>query len=520
MNKKYSTFIITVLIWISSGCASLPDQFERSVSHALSDTQSSALGRYVASIQVDSYEESGFHLLPDGLDAFVARAVLADSAEQSIDAQYYLYHQDLVGRLFTDCLLKAADKGIRVRLLVDDMDMAGRDKSAVVMDSHPNIEVRIFNPFSRDAGRFLQYVTRMGSVTRRMHNKSFTVDNQITVLGGRNIGNEYFSADPDLAFADLDVIGVGAVARNVSSVFDKYWNSELAYPVSALYKGKPLTSEEIDTSRKELNRFVEEQKESPYLKALQQSNLAEDLRKNEVSFKWGQSEVVFDQPEKLTHSFEDTQFHLSPMLKPYWEGVEKELIIFSPYFVPGKEGTAFLTQMAKKGVQVKILTNSLASNDVGLVHAGYMKYRKELLRNGVALYELNKALTHELRKSKKSPGGSSKASLHAKSFVFDRKQVFIGSLNLDPRALKHNTEIGVILKVPEIAEFMAIEFDKKIGKAAFRLELKKDSRGLEQLLWHGVENGKPVVYTHEPYTGFWRRVGIGFMSILPIESQL
>lgn len=208
------------------------------------------------------------------------------------------------------------------------------------------------------------------------------------------------------------------------------------------------------------------------------------------------------------------------MLKPYWEGVEKELIIFSPYFVPGKPGTAFLTQLVQRGVRVRILTNSLASNDVGLVHAGYMKYRKDLLRGGVELYELNKKLTRKQRKEKKGQEGSSKASLHAKSFVFDRKQVFIASLNLDSRALLHNTEIGVVVKVPEIAEEMAKWFEENIEQLAFRLELKKDENGSEKLLWHGVVDGKEHTFDVDPYTGFWRRFGIGFMSIWPIESQL
>jgi len=524
MSQKFFNFIISIMIMaMVAGCATLPTQFDRPVSHAMTDTQTSELGKYVASKKsenVGDMNASGFHLLANGLDAFVARAVLAEKAERSIDTQYYLYHHDLVGQLFTYSLVQAADRGVRVRLLVDDMDMSARDKSAVAMDSHPNIEVRFFNPFSRNAGRTSQFVTRMGSVTRRMHSKSFTVDNQITILGGRNIGDEYFDADPDLAFADLDVIGMGPVAQDVSSVFDKYWNSELAYPVTALYKGKPLTPDEITAFRNTLGQYVDEQKDSDYLQALQNSDLAENLRNHQVAFRWGDAEVVYDQPEKLTHSFDDTELHLSSMLIPYWEGVEKELIIFSPYFVPGKAGTAFLTQLAEKGVRVKILTNSLASNDVGLVHAGYRKYRKALLRSGVELYELDKALTREQRKSKKGPGGSSKASLHAKSFVFDRRQVFIGSLNLDPRAVLFNTEIGVVIKVPEIAEYMAQQFDKDIERVAFKLELKKSSNGSEQLLWHGRENGKPVVYTHEPYVGFWRRFGIGFMSWLPIESQL
>ena len=513
------SMIITVIVTLL-GCATLPTGFERPISHPFSDTQDTPLGQYVSAKGEAFPGQSGFHLLGNGLDAFTARAVLAGSAERSIDTQYYLYHHDLVGQLFSYHLIKAADRGVRVRLLVDDMDMGGRDRGAVAMDSHPNIEVRFFNPFSRNVGRTSQFVTRMGSVTRRMHNKSFTVDNQITILGGRNIGNEYFDADPDLAFADLDVIGMGPVAQDVSSVFDRYWNSDLAYPVSVLYKGEPLTPEEIDTLRTELNQFVDAQEASAYLQALEHSKLANDLRNHQVDFKWGNAQVVYDQPEKLVHSFEDTEFHLSPMLKPYWESIEKELIIFSPYFVPGKAGAAFLTQLAQKGVRVKILTNSLASNDVGLVHAGYKKYRKKLLRSGVELYELDKALTREQRKDKKGPGGSSTASLHAKSFVFDRKQVFVGSLNLDPRALKHNTEIGVIFNVPGIAEDMAEAFDEHIERYAFKLELKTDQNGSETLLWHGIKDGKPVVYTHEPYVGFWRRFGIGFMSMWPIESQL
>lgn len=513
--------MITIMTFpLFFGCNSLPAGFERKASHAFTDTEATALGNYVTEKGGAYPGKSGFHLLEDGLDAFVARAILAFKAERSIDAQYYLYHNDLVGQLFTNMLVEAADRGVRVRLLVDDMTMVGRDKNAAALDSHPNVEVRIFNPFCRKTSRILQFVTRMGSVTRRMHNKSFTVDNQITVVGGRNIGNEYFDACPDLEFADLDVMALGPVAENVSSVFDRYWNSDLAYPVSALYKGEPLTDDELDGFRKRMDAFMADQMDSEYLVALNESRLADDLRNNQVDIKWGEAVVVYDQPEKLKHSFDDVEFHLAPMLEPYWAGVEKELIIFSPYFVPGKRGTAFLSYLAQKGVRVKILTNSLSSNDVGIVHAGYKKYRKELLRNGVALYELDKALTRKQRKSKKGASGASKASLHAKSFVFDRKNVFIGSLNLDARALKHNTEIGVILKVPEIAEEMAQEFDKNVESAAFKLELKNDGNGSEKMLWHGTENGKAVAYTHDPYAGFWRRLGIEVLSWLPLESQL
>ena len=504
-----------------SSCASLPKNFERPESFALIDTQSTVFGRLLADEKAGHSGKSGFHLLDDGLDAFVARAVLSNHAERSIDVQYYLYHDDLVGKLFTDLLLKAADRGVRVRLLVDDMAITAQDLGAVAMDSHPHMEVRIFNPFSRNVARATQFVTRLGSVTRRMHNKSFTVDNQVTILGGRNIGNEYFDADPDLEFADLDVMAIGPVAGEVSTVFDLYWNSALAYPVSVLVKkGQRPTSAQIEEKRARLDQYVAEQEDSEYLRALRNSNLADKFRTSSVDFYWGDWEVVYDEPEKLQQSFSQTQFHLEPMLRPYLAGIEKELIIFSPYFVPGKEGTAFLTGLSNRGVRVRILTNSLASNDVGIVHSGYMKYRKKLLQGGVELYELNKKLTREQRKHRKGAEGSSKASLHTKSFVFDLQQVFIGSLNLDPRALVHNTEIGVVMEVPEIAEGMAKWFDENIEQLAFRLELKKQENGYEKLYWHGLENGKQVVYTHEPHTGFWRRIGINFMSLWPIESQL
>jgi putative cardiolipin synthase len=502
-----------------NGCATLPEDFERPPSYALTETQETLLGRTLADEKAAHPGKSGFLLLADGLDAFVARAVLARLAERSIDVQYYLYHDDLVGRLLTDQLVKAADRGVRVRLLVDDMDLAGRDLGAAVMDAHPNIEVRIFNPFSRKVGRTSQFVTRLGSVTRRMHNKSFTVDNQVTILGGRNIGNEYFEADPDLAFADLDVVAIGPVAREVSAAFDRYWNSELAYPATVL-KGQAPTAEEIRQKPQQLDEFIAEQVDSDYLEALRNSILAQQLRDNQVAFYWGAADVIYDQPEKLLHKFDATEFHLSPQLEPYWKGVDQELIIFSPYFVPGNEGTAFLAQSARRGVRVRILTNSLSSNDVSIVHAGYSKYRKKLLRAGVELYEMNKKLTRAQRREKKGEGGSSKASLHAKSFVFDGEQVFIGSLNLDPRAVLHNTEIGVVIDQPELAAGMSDWFDQNVGKIAFRLELVKNKYGEEQILWHGIVNGEPQTFDTEPYTGFWQRFVIGFLRLLPIESQL
>jgi putative cardiolipin synthase len=519
-SDRIMCLLAIMAVLLVGGCAAtLPKDFERPVSHAYTDTSDTTFGKSIQDDKAAHPGKSGFLLLGSGLDAFVARAVLAESAERSIDAQYYLYHDDLVGKLFTAYLVRAADRGVRVRLLVDDMDLAGRDLGAAVLDSHPHMEVRIFNPFSRKTSRVSQFVTRMGSVTRRMHNKTFTVDNQATILGGRNIGNEYFEADPDLEFTDLDVLAIGPVADEVSTSFDEYWNHELAYPATVL-KGREPTTQEIEEWRKLLDEFVAQQADSEYMQALRNSDLAKNIRKDNVHFDWGKADVIYDQPEKLLHDFGETQYHLSPQLRPYLEAIKEELIIFSPYFVPGKEGTAFLSEMSQRGVRVRIFTNSLSSNDVGIVHAGYSNYRKKLLGAGIELYEMNKRMTREQRKAMKGKTGSSKASLHAKSFVFDRKQVFIGSLNLDPRAVLHNTEIGVVLTSKEIAEGMGKWFDESIEQVAFRLELKRDKDGLDRIYWYGIENGEEIVFDVEPYTGFWRRFGVGFMSFMPIESQL
>jgi len=518
MGSRVGVFLLSILE-ATGGCARLPENTGRKETFAFPDTEDTFLGREAARERDAHPGESGFSLLSNGLDAFVARAALSQIAERSIDVQYYLYHDDLVGRLLTWQLLQAADRGVRVRLLVDDMDLAGRDSNALILNSHPNVEVRIFNPFSRKTGRASQFVTRYGSVTRRMHNKSFTVDSQATILGGRNIGNEYFEADPDLAFADLDVLGIGPVARDVSSAFDRYWNSELAYPASILLDEHP-TSESVLRARHELDELVASQAGANYLQALRTSALADKIRKGQVEYSFGSAVVVYDLPEKLLHDTSRKEYQLSPQLKPYVDGIRDELIIFSPYFVPGKAGTAFLADLVARGVRVRILTNSLASNDVSVVHAGYAKYRSPLLRSGVELYEMNRKRPQKSQEETKSVTDSSKASLHAKSFVFDRRQVFIGSMNLDPRALIHNTEIGVVLASSEIAQEMGTWFDQNVERLAFRLELKKDESGSETLLWHGTVDGRLQTLDAEPYAGFWTRLLVRLLGVLPIDSQL
>lgn len=520
-HTAYLNLLLAISFIVFSGCAGLPENSNRTYTYTLTGTKDTKIGRLVAKEQVENLGKSGFFLLDNGLDAYVARAVLSEAAERSLDLQYYLYHNDVVGNLLGHSILKAADRGVRVRLLVDDMGLAGRDISIATLASHPNIEIRIFNPFSRKYFRVLQFLTRFGDVTRRMHNKSFTVDNNVTIVGGRNIGNEYFDADPSMAFGDLDVIAIGQVVNDVSQSFDEYWNSPLSYPIETL-RGAETSLEDLNDLRPEIEQYVKEQEESAYYEALLHSNLANTLREErELRYIWGNAKAIYDRPEKITEDTSAKELHLAPQLSPVIDSIENELIILTAYFVPGRKGVKFLKSLVERGVKVRILTNSLSSTDVSLVHAGYSKYRKALLRAGVELHELKKKLSQGDKDSRKAGRESSKASLHAKAFIIDREKLFIGSLNLDPRSFDQNTEIGIIFEAPEMAENIGERFDAGVTGGAYNLALQYDEDlGYDTLRWNTIENGKKKVYLTEPNVSFLQKLLLGLAILLPIESQL
>ena len=514
-----SLMIIAVFMVFVSGCARLPDNSGRSTSFAVQPEMNSPIYQEALRVLNPDTDENAYLLLGDGLDAFVARALLARVAVKSIDAQYYLLHDDVVGRLFIDQLLKAADRGVRVRLLVDDMDMSGRDIGSAVLDSHPNIEVRMFNPFGRNTGRLFQYISGFNTLTRRSHNKSFTVDSIATIVGGRNIGDEYFVADPAFAFLDLDVLAVGPAAAQVAGSFDLYWNHELSYPISLLVDETP-TPEQIEERKVVFKEYIEEQRDTVYFKELTESSLAQAQKgfKVELHKGKGRGQVVWDHPDKLL-SYGDQSSLMMADLMPYLEGTERELLVISPYFIPGSAGVDFFRKLRDRGVRVVIFTNSLSSTDVSVVHAGYAKYRRELLKMGVELYELNRNLSGD-QSNKKWKFYQSKASLHAKCFVIDRSLTFVGSLNLDPRSVIQNTEIGIVIKSELIATRIASFLDREIAGLAFKLELEPGFEGSSYIVWHGLVDGQKQTLKAEPYTGFWQRFMVGMMRLLPIESQL
>jgi putative cardiolipin synthase len=450
-------------------------------------------------------------------DGFTARIELAKLADSSIDAQYYLVDDDVSGRLFLGQLLAAADRGVRVRLLIDDIDLEGRDTLLAGLDAHPHFDLRVFNPFSREGSRGVQFLSRFEEVSHRMHNKSFTVDNLVTIVGGRNIGDQYFSADPEIGFLDLDLMAVGSPVPAVSEQFDLYWNSSLAYPATVLLPG--VSPDERQGALDALRKAALQAAQTPFAIASGQSEFARRVQDGAIPFRWGKAEVAYDAPGKLTPQEEDDAFLLSDTAWQYLEQVESEFILFAAYFVPGPEQMAWFRQLRDRGVRVRVLTNSLASTDVAAVHAGYARYRPELLRIGVELYELNRRWVRREGRPFWLGSGLSKASLHEKAFVIDRHQGFVGSMNFDPRSFAINTEIGIFFDAPSEAASMADWFDRHIERLAFRLELREE-HGEERIRWHYQADGEARWFDTEPHTTLGQRMGVGLLGILPFEELL
>jgi phosphatidylserine/phosphatidylglycerophosphate/cardiolipin synthase-like enzyme len=492
------------LIIAIDGCASLPRSVDRPASTALTDTGSTRLGRAIAPLARANAGKNGIHALDNARDAFAARVLLARAADRSLDVQYYIWHADTSGTLLVHELWQAAERGVRVRLLLDDNNTRGADEALAGLDAHPNIEVRLFNPYANRGLRLAELAIDFSRLNRRMHNKSFTADNQATIVGGRNVGDEYFGADSPVEFADLDVLAVGAVVAEVSSAFDAYWNSESAYPAASLIvPGGRLTP---------VGKIEDQPEAARYLQAVRATPLVRSLLSGSLPLEWAHARLVQDDPAKVLNPPDKTELHLLPRLEKAMGKPRRELDLVSPYFVPTKDGAAALITLAESGVQVRVLTNSLAATDVSPVHAGYAKYREELLRAGVRLYELKPFADKDEAKDKDRRAGSSDASLHAKTFAVDRSRIFVGSFNFDPRSARLNTEMGIVVESPALAARLSEALDRGTANVAYEVRLSSDG-GLE---W--VEGD--VRHASEPGAGVLKRLWIGFLSILPIEWLL
>ena len=426
--------------------------------------------------------------------------------------RYFLIHDDMVGRVFIESLLRAADRGVRVRLLIDDIHTDGHDAGMAALDSHPNFEVRLFNPFAHRSVRALN-APSMSRVIRRMHNKSFTVDNQVTIIGGRNIADEYFGARSDVNFGDLDILGIGSVVQEVSSMFDTYWNHRAALPILALTRGPDNPEEALDELRTRLAQSRADVSESRYA-AVVRSTILDAVQRDASAFTWAPYDLVFDSPDKSQPNSAETAASITASLRESLIEAQQELLVITPYFVLRDREIEGFRQLRNKGIEIAVLTNSLASNNHTISHSGYSPVRKPMLEMGVKLYEVK--ADAGLPSNEIVGTEMAKTTLHAKAFIIDRRRLFIGSFNWNQRSENIDTEMGVIIDSPELAGRFAEQFDALDRDQTYELFLNADGK----LRWRGEENGQEVILTKEPQTGFWQRFSAGFLRTLPIKSQL
>jgi putative cardiolipin synthase len=510
-----------------TGCASLPKRAADTGIHGVPDTSGTSWSRVLAPAVAEHPDKSGVELLMHAQDALAARLALADTAECSLDVQYYIWERDEAGRLLFEHLLRAADRGVHVRLLLDDVGVSASDTTLLAVDSHTNIEVRLFNPLAGRNFRMLSLLTDYRRANRRMHNKSFTVDRHVTIVGGRNVGDRYYAAGEQPHFADFDVLAAGPAAEEVAAMFDRYWWSSSSRRIRTLVEN-PAAAELLGQMRAELDLRVAAITNSTEFADLDQKEVATRISEHRPALVWGSTSLVYDLPEKITTDEEDVATHIMPKLRRVADETQREIFLVSPYFVPGKRGVAFFQSLRQRGVRVVVLANSLASNDVLAVHAGYRRYRKPLLRAGVELYELKPTAyirdsdqdDKRPRKRRKNVPGS---SLHAKAFIFDHSTLFVGSLNLDPRSSSLNTEMGLLMEIPELARPTADALEASLAENAYRLQFVPGPGPCKEcgsIVWLSQENGQVVRYTREPKTSFVQRLMVTLISILPIESQL
>ncbi|SDP14603.1 phospholipase D-like domain-containing protein [Pseudomonas jinjuensis] len=512
--------LLLLALLLLGGCASAPP----TPSHAL-PAHGTDLGAAVHKHAEAHPGQSGFRLLASSTDALIARWELIRKAQRSIDLQYYIVHDGLTTRALVHELLRAADRGVRVRILVDDIGSDGRDYELGMLGAHPNIQVRLYNPqhlgratgLTRNLGRLLN----LAQQHRRMHNKLWLADYSVAIVGGRNIGDEYFNAKAEMNFSDLDLLGAGPVARELGQSFDQYWNSAISRPIEDYLWRKPRPRD-LAHLRRNLEAYLnrESVSHSTYMTRLGKANDEPLLDRWLDELVWAPARAIWDAPLKVLDSGEPKpEQALSTQLVPLFRSVSSELILVSAYFVPTDAGLAYLTQRADQGVSIRLLTNSLEATDVPAVHAGYGPYRMALLEHGVKLHELRAQPDPSLAGAPWRVRGSSSASLHSKAIVFDRRQVFIGSLNFDPRSMIWNTEVGVIVDSPELAERT-----RRLALAGMSrsvsYEVRIDHSGSRpKLVWISEHDGRPYRLRHEPGS-LWRKLNVWIAGAIGLEKLL
>lgn len=522
-------FAWIVLIVALGGCASLPTNTGRVVSTAMEDTGDTPLRRVAAAslppmaAKDQATENSGFQLVSAGEEAFGTLYTLITRAQVSLDLQYYIVADDPYARTLLRAAREAAERGVRVRLLIDDFYTTGKDERIAWYSAHPNIEVRIFNPFAGGrtwfATRIAASLTDIDRINRRMHNKLFVVDNTLAVTGGRNVGAEYYQHSDRTNFLDLDVLVAGPIVKDLSDTFDRYWNSGFAYPIETFVLPG-------DEPRETIDQLALTDPADPVLKATAEAKelgktFAGKLDAGRLPLDIAPAELIADQPSKIKRMRPQTGQNglvagatIATDILSIASAAQSELIIISPYFVPGERGVQVLRALRERGVRVRVLTNSLAATDAAIVHIGYSKYRRPLLEAGVEISELRPEPGEE--KAKLGAFGSSKASLHAKALVVDRKTLFIGSFNVDQRSSLENTEMGLEIESEALAlQVIGILRDRG-PESVYRVTIAEDGR----LRWTTRTDGVEQVFADEPGVGAWLKFSLKVLAPFAPEQML
>ena len=494
-----------------AGCAQLPPRPSLPYEVATPTATDAPLDRMFAAAEGAHPKESAFRLVADGTEAFTTRLQSLRLARRSIDVQTYIWHADASGTFFAQELLAAADRGVHVRLLIDDMDARARNASFAALAAHPNVEVRLFNPYASRSGSLSwasESARNFQRINRRMHNKSWIVDGRIAFVGGRNIGDEYFGAGEEVNFVDLDFAMLGPVVRDVSDAFDRYWNASAAWPMELL-DPRAVNDAALEDLRQKLDSRAAQVQPGPFADALRAQPASELFAA--ASFEWSAAyRFVVDDPNKVHMRRRDAKRAVvATALRPLLENAKRAITVISPYFVPGRRGTSTLIRKAEAGESVRVLTNSLAANDVATVHGGYSLRRRPLLEGGVQIWEL-KPTDGGLKK--RSFRGSSGASLHTKALTADDRLAFVGSYNLDPRSTWLNCEQGVLVEDQTLAEQLGDIFKTETdGSRAWRVTL--DSGHLH---W---SDGKEEFHS-EPKASLGRRFQAWIARFFHLDAQL
>jgi putative cardiolipin synthase len=506
--------------------------FPKAASVALAQPEATRLGTQFSAAASEHGGASGFRIITVGVDGFLARVQMINAAERTLDVQYFIFRGDETGRLLTDSLLRAADRGVRVRVLIDDGDTISGDEQIVALAAYPGIQIRIFNPFAyrghQQLLRGVEFLFDSSRLDYRMHNKLLVADNSVALIGGRNIGNQYFQMDPDSQFADDDVFSAGPIAKQLSATFDEYWNSRFAIPAEALLGGERSAA----ALRDDHERARERPKQSllplktdgvDYAQRIATGEPYAGIIAGRLPLVWARAEVVCDSPDKKSVDNGALAGRLmSRTVIRTADSVQSELLMVTPYFVPTEGETKVLKDLRHRNVRVRIITNSLESSTDVAAQSGYARHRVSLLEEGVEIYEIRSRLGNT-RGSGQTAAVSryGNYSLHAKLFVFDRKKLFIGSMNFDQRSRHLNTEIGLIIDSPELARQMAARFDAMAQpENAYAPALIAGSPSHSRLVWHTVENGEAVEYSREPERRSLERWELNFFSWLPLDKEL